>query len=374
MCGPLIGDAEHISDVKVTEDPWIRGSKGTLSVMELRVLKSRLFQGQEHKAQRGELDKLVAPGSLCAEGTSLVKAPHGRVQEAIALVLRKWRALWSVRQVLTWFHEEGMALPVHKSVQGTMQLGWPLPTYQAIKYILKNPVYAGVYVHGQRQTTLGLGGDNSLRKKSVLQRYEQARGVLRAHHEPSISWEMYAQPQQMSAANAHRMAPQDEAVTSVRPGQGLLTGLLRCGRCGRTLQGRYWGKSGTAARYGCRGDFRASGTDGLGFGGATVDKQSSTQILEAIRPLSIEASLKAAQSYEAAQRETTYALRVQIQQVEYEAARAFEQDDQAARSIVWSPASSRAGGMRHERNSRSSRSNCTPCRRPSPPCPRRIAK
>lgn len=89
----------------------------------------------------------------------------------------------------------------------------------------------------------------------------------------------------MSAAHAHRMAPQDEAVASVRQGYGLLTGLLRCGRCGRTLQVRSWGKSGTAARYLCRGDLSAGGQYGLGFGGATVDKQISEHVLEAISPL-----------------------------------------------------------------------------------------
>jgi DNA invertase Pin-like site-specific DNA recombinase len=248
VCGTLIGDAEHIYDVNVTDDQLILGIKGTLSVMELSVLKSRLFLGQEHKAQRGELYKLVAPGSICADGTSLVKDPNERVQEAISLVFRKFRALWSVRQVFTWFHEEGIELPVNKSVQGTAQLVWQLPTYHAIKYMLKNPVYAGAYVHGQRQTTLVLDEDNRLRKKSVPQRYDQARVFIRDHHEPYISWEMYEQHQQMIAANAHRMAPRDDAVTSVRQGHGLLAGLLRCGRCGRKLQGRYWGKSGTAAR------------------------------------------------------------------------------------------------------------------------------
>ena len=55
VCGTLIGDAEPIYDVNVTEDQLILGINGTLSVMELRVMKSRLFQGQEHKAMRGEL-------------------------------------------------------------------------------------------------------------------------------------------------------------------------------------------------------------------------------------------------------------------------------------------------------------------------------
>jgi hypothetical protein len=115
----------------------------------------------------------------------------------------------------------------------------------------------------------------------------------------------------------------------VRQGHGLLSGLLRCGRCGRKLHVRSWGKSGTAARYVCQGDFRAGGQYCLGFGGASIDTQSSAQVLETISPLTLEASLQAAQSYEAAQRETTHALRLQIQQVEYEAARAFEQYDHA---------------------------------------------
>jgi Recombinase zinc beta ribbon domain len=155
-------------------------------------------------------------------------------------------------------------------------------------------------------------------------------GFIPQHHEPSISGEMYVQHQQMIAANAHRMPPQDDVVTSVRQGHGLLAGLLRCGRCGRKLQVRSWGKSGTAARSVCRGDCSAGGKDCLGLGGATVEKQISAQILEAISPLTFEASLKAAQSYEVAQRDTTQALRLQMQQVEYEVARAFEQYDQVA--------------------------------------------
>ncbi len=41
----------------------------------------------------------------------------------------------------------------------------------------------------------------------------------------------------------------DESVMAVRTGHGLLTGLLRGGRCGRKLHIRYWGRQGTAARF-----------------------------------------------------------------------------------------------------------------------------
>ena len=137
----------------------------------------------------------------------------------------------------------------------------------------------------QQSMTLALGDDQSVRKKSVQQRYDHARVFIPDHHEPYLSWEMFAHHQRLIAANAHRIAPQDEAAASVRQGHGLLTGLLRCGRCGRKLHVRYWGKSGTAARDVCRGDCSAGGRYCLGFGGAMVDKRIGEQVLETSSPL-----------------------------------------------------------------------------------------
>ncbi len=73
-----------------------------------------------------------------------------------------------------------------------------------------------------------------------------------------ISWSEYQRNQQIMRSNGGNFA-QDESVTAVRAGHGLLTGLLRCARCGRKLHIRYWGKSGTAARYLCEGNFPTGG-------------------------------------------------------------------------------------------------------------------
>jgi len=73
----------------------------------------------------------------------------------------------------------------------------------------------------------------------------------------------------------HREPLDYRTLTAVRAGHGLLTGLLRRGRCGRKLHIRYWGKRGTAARYLCQGDFGSGGKYCLGFGGATVDQRVS---------------------------------------------------------------------------------------------------
>ena len=120
----------------------------------------------------------------------------------------------------------------------------------------------------------------------------------------------------------------DEAALAVRGGQGLLTGLLRCGRCGRKLHIRYWGKSGTAARYLCSGDFDRGGEYCLGFGGATVDKRFAELIVEAISPHGIQASLDAIERTRADDDDRVKALERQLQQARYESDRAFAQYDQ----------------------------------------------
>jgi Recombinase zinc beta ribbon domain len=73
----------------------------------------------------------------------------------------------------------------------------------------------------------------------------------------------------------------------------VLTGLLRCGRCGRKVHIRYRDKHGTAARYLCSGDFDTGGKYCLGFGGATVERRLSELILGVISPHGVEASLVA---------------------------------------------------------------------------------
>ena len=103
VCGTLIGDAEQIYDLDLMDDQLGLGIKATLSIVELKVLKQRLLQGMEAKAQRGELKRLLPVGYV-RDGTGQVgKDPDLRVQEAIALVFRKFRDLASGRQTFQWF-------------------------------------------------------------------------------------------------------------------------------------------------------------------------------------------------------------------------------------------------------------------------------
>ena len=82
-------------------------------------------------------------------------------------------------------------------------------------------------------------------------------------------------------------------MAAIRAGQGLLVGLLRCGHCGRKLHVRYWGGRGTKARYLCKGDYDDGGQYCIGSGGSSVDRRVGQELLKAIAPLGVEASLRA---------------------------------------------------------------------------------
>jgi DNA invertase Pin-like site-specific DNA recombinase len=109
----LIADADHLYDLNLLDDQLVLGIKGTLSVVELKVLKLRLLQGMQEKAKRGELVRLLAPGYVCDLAGQIVKDPNLRVQEAIELVFKKFRDLGSIRQTYRWFHEQNIELPVN---------------------------------------------------------------------------------------------------------------------------------------------------------------------------------------------------------------------------------------------------------------------
>ncbi len=60
--GTLIGVEPQVYDLNYLDDQLVLGIKGTLSVVELKVLRQRMQAGQESKARRGELFKRLPVG------------------------------------------------------------------------------------------------------------------------------------------------------------------------------------------------------------------------------------------------------------------------------------------------------------------------
>lgn len=320
----LIGDAEQVYDVSLIDDQLVLGIKGTLSVVELKVLKLRLLQGMEAKARRGELIRILPPGYVTDGTGKMVKDPNVRVQEAMGLIFRTFRETWSIRQTFKWFHAQGIELPVNRKRAGRAEVVFQLPTHSFIGDVLRNPIYAGAYVYGRRPMELTLVDGRLQKRHGRLRSPTAARVFIPDHHEGYIEWATYEEHQRMMRRNSLRHE-REEGTGAVRTGHGLLARLLRCGRCGRKLHVWYWGKHGTAARYLCVGDFPAGGRYCLGFGGATVDRRIGEEVVRVLSPLGVHASLEALEQRRATDVARRDALARQLEQAEYEARRASEQ-------------------------------------------------
>jgi hypothetical protein len=75
------------------------------------------------------------------------------------------------------------------------------------------------------------------------------------------------------------------------------------------------------------GEYADGGQYCIGFGGALVDRRISQQLLKVISPLGIEASLRAIEELSAGDAAQRRALSSKLEQLEYEAQKAFEQYD-----------------------------------------------
>ncbi len=139
----LIGDADQVYDLASLDDQLVLGIKGTLSVVELKVLRQRLLAGQYSKASRGEYYTKLAPGYVLDADRLLVKDPSALVQQSVALVFSTFRRTGSTRQTLLWFREHGIEVPVNVLHGGTWRIEFRRPSPSYITSMLHNPVYGG---------------------------------------------------------------------------------------------------------------------------------------------------------------------------------------------------------------------------------------
>jgi len=322
--GTLIADEQQIYDLNYLDDQLVLGIKGTLSVVELKVLRQRMQAGQESKARRGELFKRLPVGYARDLTGKVGLHSDQRICDAIRLVFMKFRERWSIRQTFQWFRDHDIELPANP-IHGT-KLIWKVPTQSLVRDILINPFYAGAYVWGRRPLTTLLVDGRLEKHQSSTRRAEECRVFIPDHHEGYIDWATYKENQRMTRRNSVNWQG-DESMAAIRAGQGLLVGLLRCGHCGRKLHVRYWGGRGTHARYLCKGDYDDGGAYCLGFGGASVDRRLGQELLKVISPLGLEASLRALEELSAGDTAQCIALASKLEQLEYEARKAFEQYD-----------------------------------------------
>jgi DNA invertase Pin-like site-specific DNA recombinase len=117
LVGCLLGDEDGLYDPRLPNDRLLLGMKGTMSEMELSILRQRSLEALRQKARRGELFLNVAVGYLKVRHDRIAKDPDQRVREALGLVFRKFAEFQSIRQVHLWLRQEQVLLPSVETVE-----------------------------------------------------------------------------------------------------------------------------------------------------------------------------------------------------------------------------------------------------------------
>src|SRR6202158_896529 len=328
-------DHDGIYDPRLVNDRLLLGLKGIMSEFELATLRQRAHEAKRGKAQRGELPMPLPVGLVYGPNHAIELDPDVRVQQAIRLVLGKFEELGSTRQVMFWLRREHVSLPVRRYMKGGCETEWVPPNYTRVHAIITNPFYAGAYVYGRSESRTTIVEGHIRRTSGHAQPVEKWEVVIQDHHPGYLDWPTYLQHLSVIEPNAY-MKP--GARKSGRGGRSLLAGLLRCRRCGHTLQISYGGRDSTAPKFWCtRRHHQIGSARCVQFIAKCVEDAVSAQILEAIAPKGIDAAIEAARRAEARQREQCEALRLEVEQARYDArlaARRYERVDPDMRLVA----------------------------------------
>ena len=113
---------------------------------------------------------------------------------------------------------------------------------------------------------------------------------------------------------------------SIRKGISLLSGLLRCGICGRKFGVGYSGTSGKVIRYTCRGHFMKEGIEKCQtLGGLKIEEAVSKAVLEVLSPHGIRASVNAIKAQAEKGKEKIRQIELSLTEAKYKAERAKRQ-------------------------------------------------
>jgi DNA invertase Pin-like site-specific DNA recombinase len=327
LVGTVIIDEDGTYEPRHPNDRLLLGMKGTMSELELSLLRARSMEALKQKARRGELFFTVAVGYVKVGREKIEMDPDLRVREAIGLVFTRFAEMQSIRQVFLSLRGDQIALPyINSKSSGQHQLLWKLPVYATVNNLLTNPIYAGAYAFGRTGSRVTI--ENG--RKRILRGYRKDRSdwavLLVDHHEGYLSWLDYERNQRLIADNANGKGMMVRG--AVRKGEALLTGLLRCGHCGRRLLVSYNGTKGDVGRYNCDATRSNPGADPcISFGALRVDEAVGAEIVRLLQPLGVEAAIHAITECEHQSGEKQRQLELALEQTRYEAARARRQYD-----------------------------------------------
>ena len=320
--GTLIADTDQIYDLSHPNDRLVLGIKGTVTEMELGLIRARLLGGMQAKAQRGELRFRLPAGYVHDPDDRIVMDPDKRVRQAIRALFDRFNRCTSARQLAMWYRDTKTVFPSRPtSKDGSVR--WKVPGSRSFYNILLHPIFAGAYVWGRRVTRVEYIDGELVKRRCAGRPVEDAQVCIRDHHPAYITWERYLANRSRLSQNRPRWK-MDQNQGAIREGLALLAGILRCGRCGGRIYVQY---RTTGALYYCDGGHEKTSRRCGSFGAKLIDLRVGDELMRACSPLGIEAALKASEERDRDRTEAIEGARLAVEAAQYAADRAFEQFD-----------------------------------------------
>ena len=326
LSGVLLADPNGVYDPGFHNDRLLLGLKGTMSEHELYLIRQRMLSGKLAKAERGELAVPLPIGYARRPSGEVILDPDEQAQHVVRLVFGTFRRLGTLNSVLRYLVAQEVQLPVRvHSGPARGELEWRRPTRETLQNMLHNPAYAGYYAYGRRQVEP---------RRKIPGRPDTGRVVKDASEWLVLlpgRLPAYITPEEYEA-NAARMAANRQTAAAPgapRDGAALLSGLLRCGRCGghRMTVSYHDVSARSAYGYTCAFYQTNYGTGGRcqHIAGAALDDYVAGQVLDAVAPAALEVSMAAAAQAEDERAMLDKLWRQRLERARYAADRARRQ-------------------------------------------------
>ena len=207
------------------------------------------------------------------------------------LIFAKFDELGSARAVRDYLARETLRIPARPpNGPAPHETVWNVPRVSRVLQILRNPAYAGAYVHGRRVF-------DPARQRITELPVDQWPICLQDKYPRYISWETYLANRNRLQAN--RKAFDENAPGVAQKGKALLQGVIVCGRCGRRMGVTYAGPGGHWPTYRCDADAHEyGGSNCQEVRGLQLDKAVEQLLLDALQPERIALALTALEQIE----------------------------------------------------------------------------
>jgi len=293
-----------------------------MSEAEIHLLRSRMYEGLLHKARRGEVYNHPPIGYVKDTNGRFALDPDEQVQGVVRLIFEQFERQGTVCGLLRWLVRHDIRIPVrpHQREQRG-QLQWRRANRVTLQSLLHHPIYAGFYRFGHRAVDPRKKVPGRRHSGRTLRAPHDCLVLLPDHCPAYITAEQFGANQERLQQNRARA----DTLGAPRQGPALLSGLLRCGRCGYRMVVNY-NNAHNGLRYNCLHALVCYGEpDCQSLSGKRLDAFVAEQVLAALQPAALELHLAAAADIEQQQQALHQHWQQKLERATYAAERAARQ-------------------------------------------------